>query len=397
MNASTTLPAPTAVPLSIVAVTHLYDGQVTWDGTTLEPPYDYEIFVWDGTETTQLSDNEITDAVPRIHDGQVAWFDLTQTDPHFLGHVHFFDGEQVHVLTSEPNCAHSPPYIRDGRVIFGCLNSASIWEVFLWEGGNVTQLPSHASTFDSVWLDDGGLAYIGEDETDQEVFLWNGEDVVQLTDNGWDDFSIRTDGGRIAWSGYKDGADAEIFLWEDGVIAQLTDNAEDDLLKGFDANHLLWTRIPLGAPSTVQAFVWDGSRATPVLNGNPTYVRNHGERVIWVDQGTDLRVGDVDPDAVRRLRFVSPTGLRWNPAVTCAPPAYDVIRGDVANLAAADDETALGEVVCLEADSADMTAVDVDVPPPGVAWFYLSRGTSHGDYGRSSDGKRRHPAGGGCL
>ena len=82
---------------------------------------------------------------------------------------------------------------------------------------------------------------------------------------------------------------------------------------------------------------------------------------------------------------------------------YDVIRGRVENLAALPTSIDLGPVVCLENDSPDTDTQcfeDTASPLPGRSFSYLARsfdGATDSDYGRSSSGKVRLPASGGCT
>ncbi|HJQ99164.1 MAG TPA: hypothetical protein VJ826_12705, partial [Candidatus Polarisedimenticolaceae bacterium] len=94
----------------------------------------------------------------------------------------------------------------------------------------------------------------------------------------------------------------------------------------------------------------------------------------------------------------SPTVVSWDPEPGLK--VYDIIRGDVASLNAAD----LGPVACLENDSLDTStasAPDAEIPGPGEAFFYLYRGSpgpvaGPGSYGTSSNGAPRTPGMGGC-
>jgi len=87
--------------------------------------------------------------------------------------------------------------------------------------------------------------------------------------------------------------------------------------------------------------------------------------------------------------------VRWNPK---GGLNYDLIRGNVAALAAGAGTVDLGTVSCLE--SANSTGIIVDTsgaPTSGAAWFYLLRdGSTPGNYGRDSAGRERIPAAGDC-
>ncbi len=98
-----------------------------------------------------------------------------------------------------------------------------------------------------------------------------------------------------------------------------------------------------------------------------------------------------------------PTQVTW--AHEAQPLRYDVIRGNVADLAAGVGNTVdLGAVICLENDSPDADTTgfeDFEVPAPGQAFFYLYRGTQGseagpGSYGLGPSGGERIAGAGDC-
>jgi Tol biopolymer transport system component len=98
----------------------------------------------------------------------------------------------------------------------------------------------------------------------------------------------------------------------------------------------------------------------------------------------------------------APTLVSWE--AESGPIRYDVIRGDVADLATGAGSVDLGNVVCLENDSSDLSTrgdEDIVTPSPGQAFFYLFRGSQGvavgpGSYGAGSSGDERIPGAGGC-
>ena len=98
----------------------------------------------------------------------------------------------------------------------------------------------------------------------------------------------------------------------------------------------------------------------------------------------------------------SPTLLTWDPDPQSIK--YDVVRGNVANLAFNGSTVDLGTVVCLENDSGDNTTAgyeDAVDPAPGQAFFYLYRGTGGeppvtGSYGLGTGHRERVAGAGGC-
>jgi len=87
--------------------------------------------------------------------------------------------------------------------------------------------------------------------------------------------------------------------------------------------------------------------------------------------------------------------IRWNPK---GGLTYDLIRGDVANLAVSLDTVDLGSVTCEEQANGSGVAIDTSLDPAsGQAWFFLLRDhVTPGNYGLDSDGRERVPASGDC-
>ncbi|MBD3868652.1 MAG: right-handed parallel beta-helix repeat-containing protein [Acidobacteria bacterium] len=87
--------------------------------------------------------------------------------------------------------------------------------------------------------------------------------------------------------------------------------------------------------------------------------------------------------------------LHWNAKGSLT---YDLIRGDVANLALGVGIIDLGAVTCEEQANGTGIIVDSSTPPAlGQTWFYLLRDHSTpGDYGQSTGGLERIPSSGDC-
>ncbi|MBD3867161.1 MAG: PD40 domain-containing protein [Acidobacteria bacterium] len=123
---------------------------------------------------------------------------------------------------------------------------------------------------------------------------------------------------------------------------------------------------------------------------NPDYDRE----LFLVDYTTPARI-TVGKD--------EPTLVSWD--AEPSPLRYDLIRGDLAGLAAGSGGAVdLGTVLCIEDDSPDTNNLgheDPDSPVTGEAFFYLYRGSQGlndgpGSFGAGSGGGERTPASGDC-
>jgi hypothetical protein len=148
------------------------------------------------------------------------------------------------------------------------------------------------------------------------------------------------------------------------------------------AGGLIDARVSLAA-TTVAV---DGSgRAVYASRANPT-----GENP---DLSLELWLVDFEATPAFDIEKLVPAEVRFSPDPR--GKAYDVIRGDLANLqAGAGDTVDLGPVVCL-ADDLPVTATeDPATPGPGQGFFYLFRWAD--DWGTASSGVPRFVASGDC-
>jgi len=122
------------------------------------------------------------------------------------------------------------------------------------------------------------------------------------------------------------------------------------------------------------------------------------------DQYSDLgfRVATVRSTDVTNLRGFDPvaTYFEWDPVPGGSGAIYDFVRGDLANLTGSASAVDLGNLICIENDSADTSTAghaDTAVPAPGTAFFYLVRsqqGAAIGSWGFGSEGGERAGTGG---
>jgi hypothetical protein len=146
--------------------------------------------------------------------------------------------------------------------------------------------------------------------------------------------------------------------------------------------------------------------------GYPAYVDvdGTGARTLIIGQndldshttGSTLFIADQNVKPKLYVGKAAPTSLSWD-----ADPQskrYDVIRGDVANLAIFGSTVNLGAVTCLEDDSRDNQTIgseDAAQPGPGQVFFYLYRGTVGqpevtGSFGQGTGARERVAGAGSC-
>ena len=212
---------------------HINDhGHVVWSGWDGS---DYEIFLYDGTSTTQLTDNDYNDRHPRINDsGYVVWQGGYE--------IFLYDGTSTTQLTDNDYDDVVPQINDSGYVVW-----QGGYEIFLYDGTSTTQLTDN--DYDDIVPqinDNGYVVWYGCDtadctvsgDGDAEVFLYDGTSTIQLTNNDYPDVSPQiNNSGWVVWKGcdtvlqacnYQGGGDWEILLYDGTSTTQITDNAYND-------------------------------------------------------------------------------------------------------------------------------------------------------------------------
>ncbi len=117
---------------------------------------DDEVWLFDGSALTRLTDNDYDDALPQVADGNVAWVGESGADS----------------------------------------------EIFWWDGASTAQLTdderNDTSPRISIGVDGVTIAWISDDG-DGEVFMYDGCGTTRLTSDGKEDFDPSLDGNTVAW------------------------------------------------------------------------------------------------------------------------------------------------------------------------------------------------------
>jgi len=179
-------------------VTDINDGgQIVggrWDG------HDLEIFLMDGTTTTQITNND-----------DYKW----------------------------------PPMINNaGQIVWSVENGYNL-DIYLYDGGVTTKINDTAGfNFLSGISDAGQVVWEGFDGNDGEIYMYEGGVEKKITDNGLDDFFARVNSaGQVVWNTF-DMSDTEIYLYDDGLRMQLTSNNVEDWLPSISDNgYIAWNRF----------------------------------------------------------------------------------------------------------------------------------------------------------
>ena len=250
-----------------------------WDGT------DFEIFLYNGSSTDQVTDNSYDDigygmdVIPHAinSNGYIVW---QGCDGGSSGsceggdwEIFLYDGSAITQLTDNSYDDDYPQINENGHVAWqGCAGGGDCpatyigdgWEIFLYDGSTTVRLTDNASYDGHPQISaNGDVVWQGWDGADNEIFLYNGSTTEPLTDNSSNDIDPQINAaGHVVWVG-----DREIFLYDGSATTQLTDNTyEDNNPQIGDSGHVVWHGRGGTEELDMEIFLYDGRTTTRITN-----------------------------------------------------------------------------------------------------------------------------------
>jgi hypothetical protein len=216
---------------------------------------DYEIFFYNGTSTTRLTNNSYHDLYPQISGNNVVWSGYDGTD----------------------------------------------YEIYFYNGTSTTQLTNNSYGDYSPQISGSNVVWTGYDGTDDEIFFYNGTSTTQLTNNSYYDHSPQISGNNVVWSGY-DGTDYEIFFYNGTSTTQLTNNSYSygDYSPQISGNNVVWNGYPGTGPNRTgyEIYFYNGTSTTQLTNTNShgsSFPQISGNNVVWDGyDGTDTEIYQIN-------------------------------------------------------------------------------------------------------
>ncbi len=148
-------------------------SNVVWQGE--DSDYDDEIYFYNGSSRSKLTDNSYNDKAPQISGINVVWYG--------------YDGNDN--------------------------------EIFFYDGNSTTQVTDNNYSDIDPQISDSNLVWRGYDGNDYEIFFYDGANTVQVTDNSYEDRFPQISGSSVAWQGH-DGNDYEIYLFTTTLFVDST-------------------------------------------------------------------------------------------------------------------------------------------------------------------------------
>jgi hypothetical protein len=198
--------------------------------------YEYkDIHLYSGSETILLtSSTTYLDKSPQINpNGDVVWYGYDYTG----SEIFLYDGLNTVQLTDNDYLDTNPQINENGDVVWRG-NDGTDYEIYYYNrsSGVTTQLTDNQYDDGYPQINaNGEVVWDGYDGTDYEIFLYDGSTTIQLTDNDYDDFSPQINANsEVVWhGGYYSGyyLIGEIFLARPAVV-----DVNIDIKPGSDPN-----------------------------------------------------------------------------------------------------------------------------------------------------------------
>ena len=207
-------------------------SNVTWmvyDGN------DYDVFLYDGSSVTQISDSSYDDWYPQISGTNVVWlgYDGNGND----SEIFFFDGSTTSQLTNN-SVREGWPQISESYVAWSQFDGND-YEVMLFDGTSIKQLTDNSISEGTLQISGECVAWSGFDGNDSEIFLYDGRTITQITDNEYNDDYLKISGSNIVWYG-SNGEDHEVFVYDGSTVTQLTCNNAAERNIGISGTNVVW-------------------------------------------------------------------------------------------------------------------------------------------------------------
>ncbi len=235
----------------------LYKGTIAWSSSAgSELSQDEEIYYWNGTTTTKITDNAVADFYPSLHDGKIAW---ARND--------------------------------------GLTNA-----IYYWDGTTTYRIADIGNTGGKPSLYNGTIAWASDIDGDYEIYYWDGTFPVtpqKITDNTAIDgqFGVSLYDEKIAWArGHVNNHDTEIYYWDGSAIQQISSNPNNDYNPSLYNGQIAWLAYETEFSDSASIHYWDGVFPVVVQKVSDNQVFNYKPslydgKIAW-SEGSDIVLWD---------------------------------------------------------------------------------------------------------
>jgi len=248
-------------------------GNVVWHGYESTSSFNNQIFLYDGLTTTQLSTGS-SNHYPQISGNNVVWGGSDGGDYE----IFLYNGSSVTTITNN-NIYDDNPQISGNNVVWESSDGGD-YEIFFYNGSSVTTLTDNNTLDDQPQISGNNIVWRGHDGSDTEIMFYNGSTVTTLTDNNFPDDYPQVSGNKVVWQAW-DGSDTEIMFYNGSTVTALTANNTNDSKPQIDGNNIVWQ----GSDGTDnEIYLYDGFTTTNLTddNENDTFSPQiSGNKIVW--------------------------------------------------------------------------------------------------------------------
>ena len=144
----------------------LYNGQIAWQESALGANSTiYEaIFYWNGTSTTVLDRFTSTshNRVPSLYDGTIAWRNESGYD------IWYWDGTNKTRVTNNSSYDNNPS-LYNGQIAWNG-NVDGDYEIYFWDGSSITKITDNTASDSAASLYNGEIAWVSDVDGDSEIY-----------------------------------------------------------------------------------------------------------------------------------------------------------------------------------------------------------------------------------
>ena len=164
-----------------------------------------EIYAWDGSLTTQVTNNALRDQMPEVAGNRIAWLGNDGT-----GDLEVFlrDGATTLQLTDTPGYEGGAG-VSGNRVAWNS-GTAGQLDIYVFDGNTTIQLTDTPYQDSVPAVSDDYVAWTRALPSRTDLLFWDGSAIWTLDTPTAANASPRLDGSMLTWAGY-DGSDWEIF------------------------------------------------------------------------------------------------------------------------------------------------------------------------------------------
>ena len=205
---------------------------VAW--TTADSGNDGDVYLFSGGQIKKLS-NGGWNGAPSVSGNNVVWAGRPVGESY--PQIYLYDGSTISQLTNR-DFSKSAPRV-SGQNVAWVSGPSGVSNVFLYDGTGVLQLTQGNTQAAGLEIDGGSIVWQASDGTDEEIYLYRNGSIIQLTNNNYDDHSPDISGSYVTWEGFIDGK-GEIFVYDGVSTTQLTHNIYNDFGARVDGTTVVW-------------------------------------------------------------------------------------------------------------------------------------------------------------